>query len=229
MTARGQTTAAVRPRVDAATQCSLGWPARQGIECARLETDDMRTPRDITIDRTLLIYALHVIQEKEWAMVSDVKVQQLIFLAELHMLGKGLRGLHYDYMRFPYGAFSKDLDNDLLALRKKERLQNFDVVGQAADCLAFVSGEAMAGDEANEQIMAILTAVVNTYGPQDVGAITTSVEHVAISTVDRPEETVRVRDIPFHSIMLVPSRVEVTGELSLPPHIIPRLNVALGS
>ncbi len=189
----------------------------------------MRTPHDITIDRTLLVYALYVIQEKAWPVVSDVKVQQLVFLAALQMLGKGLRGLHYEFMRFPYGAFSKDLDNDLLALRKKERLQNFDVVGQAEDCLAFVSGEAMAGDEVNEQIMDILNAVVETYGPQDVGAITQSVENVSISTVDRPGETVCVRDIPFHTIMLVPSRVEVTGEFSVPPRVVSKLNVALGS
>ena len=95
----------------------------------------MRKPHDISIDRTLLVYVLHLAASNECLMVSDVKVQQLIFLAELQMLGKGLRGLHYEFMRFPYGAFSKELDNDLLALRKKERLQNFDVVGQAEDCL----------------------------------------------------------------------------------------------
>ncbi len=189
----------------------------------------MRTPHDITIDRTLLVYALHMVQERAWSMVSDVKVQQLIFLAELQMLGKGVRGLHYEFMRFPYGAFSKDLDNDLLALRKKERLQNFDVVGRAENCVPLLAEQAMAEGGANEQILEILASVVGTYGPQDVGEITKSVEDVEISVVDRPEEKLCVRDIPFHSIMLVPSRIEVTGEFSVPPHAVPRLNVALGS
>ncbi len=189
----------------------------------------MRTPLDITIDRTLLVHALRVVQEKEWPMVSDVKVHQLIFLAELQMLGKGVRGLHYEFMRFPYGAFSKDLDNDLLALRKKERLQNFDVVGRAEACLPLLSSEAVTGDEANEQVMDILKSVVETYGPQDVGEITKSVEDVEISAVDRPEEKLCVRDIPFHSIMLVPSRIDVTGEFSVPPKTVSQLNAALGS
>ena len=101
----------------------------------------MRKPQEITIDRTLLVYGLHLAQEKECSMVSDVKVQQLIFLAGLQMLGKGVRGLHYEFMRFPYGAFSKDLDNDLLALRKKERLQNFDVVGPAEECIPLLDEE----------------------------------------------------------------------------------------
>ena len=160
-------------------------------------------------------------------MVSDVKVQQLIFLAELQMFGKGVRGLHYEFMRFPYGAFSKDLDNDLLALRKKERLQNFDVVGSAEECIPLLDEEVTG--EANEQVMEILQSVVETYGPQEVGEITKSVEDVEISVVDRPEEKLYVRDIPFHSIVLVPSRIEVTGEFSISPKTLALLNKALGS
>lgn len=191
----------------------------------------MRKPLDITIDRTLLVYALHLAQEKECSMVSDVKVQQLIFLAELQMLGKGVRGLHYEFMRFPYGAFSKDLDNDLLALRKKERLQNFDVVGPAEECIPLLDVELDedVSREANEQVMEILQSIVETYGPQDVGEITKSVEDVEISVVDQPEEKLCVRDIPFHSIVLVPSRIEVTGEFSVPPKTLSLLNKALGS
>ena len=189
----------------------------------------MRKPQEITIDRALLVYALFLAQEQECAMVSDVKVQQLIFLAELQMFGKGLRGLHYEFMRFPYGAFSKDLDNDLLALRKKERLQNFDVVGQAEDCIPLLDEEVASGTEVNEQVMEILRSVVEIYGPQEVGEITKSVEDVEITVVDRPEEKLCVREIPFHSIVLVPARIEVTGEFSIPPKALPLLNKALGS
>ena len=57
--------------------------------------------------------------------MSDVKFQQLIFLSELQMFGKGLKGFHFEFMRFAYGAFSKDVDNDLLFLRRKERVENF--------------------------------------------------------------------------------------------------------
>ncbi len=189
----------------------------------------MRKPQEITIDRTLLVYGLHLAQDKECSMVSDVKVQQLVFLAELQMLGKGVRGLHYEFMRFPYGAFSKDLDNDLLALRKKERLQNFDVVGSAEECIPLLDEEMASGSEANEQIMEILQDVVETYGPQEVGEITKSVEDLEISVIDRPEEKLCVRDIPFHSIVLVPSRIDVTGEFSVSPKTLSLLNRALGS
>ena len=94
-------------------------------------------------------------------MVSDVKLQQMVFLCELQMLGKGLRGFHYDFMRYPYGAFSKDLDNDLLALRRKERLENFDVTQEAEPCVPLL--EAVENDsESNEQIFEILRSVIET-------------------------------------------------------------------
>ena len=82
--------------------------------------------------------------------------------------------------------------------------------------------------EANEQIMEIIQAIVETYGSQDLGEIAKSVEDVEISVVDRPEDKIIILDIPFHSMMLVPSRIEVTGELTLPPKTIFQLNTALG-
>ncbi len=188
----------------------------------------MRTPHDMMIDRTLLMYALRVIQDRAWPMAGDVKVHQLVFLAELHMLGKGVRGLHYDFVRFPYGAFSRELDNDLLALRRKELVRNFDVAEGAEGCLRFLSGEAAAGGETNEQVMTILHSVVETYGPQDVGAMTKSVEDVEISAANRPEDTVRVLDVPFHTVMLVPSRIDVAGDFSVSPRAVPGLKAALG-
>ena len=80
----------------------------------------MRQPQQITVDRALLLYALHLAQP--YGLLSDVKLQQLCFLSELQMFGKGFKGFHFEYFRFAYGAFSKDLDNDLTSLRRKERV-----------------------------------------------------------------------------------------------------------
>lgn len=187
----------------------------------------MRKPQDISIDRTLLLYILHLAESKDFSMASDVKLQQLVFLAELQMLGKGLRGFHFDFIRYPYGAFSKDLDNDLLALRRKDRLQNFSVVGQAETCIDLI--EVLTPEiETNMQIIELIQMVVDTYGFQDIGEITKSVEDVEISAVERPDEKLFVRDIPFHAVVLVPSRVEITGEFSVSPKILSQLNTAIG-
>lgn len=185
----------------------------------------MRKPQEITIDRALLIYLLHLAEPHGF--MSDVKFQQLIFLSELQMLGKGLKGLHFEFMRFAYGAFSKDVDNDLLFLRRKERLENFSVADQAKPVLEVLE-QATKQTEHNEQIMEILTAVVGQYGPQDNSDIMKSVESVEISPADNLEQKIAIRDISFHSIILVPARVEVAGEFTLLPAQVSRINAALG-
>ena len=160
-------------------------------------------------------------------LMSDVKLQQLLFLAELQMLGKGIKGLHWEFVRFPYGAFSKDVDNDLLFLRRKERIQNFDVTGDAEDVVALVDQVAN-GHEANEKIMEIIRTVVDTYGPQDTSEIMSSVEAVELSPADDPEQKLAIRDISFHTIMLVPSRVETTEAFTLTAAQAKKLNTAMG-
>lgn len=185
----------------------------------------MRKPQEVTIDRALLIFLLH--QAEPHGFMSDVKFQQLIFLSELQMLGKGLRGLHFEFMRFAYGAFSKDVDNDLLFLRRKERLENFSVTEQAQPVLQLVEQVAKE-NEFNEQVIEILQAIVTMYGPQDNTDIMKSVEAVEISPADDLQQKIAIRDVSFHSIILVPSRVEVAGEFTLSPSQVTQFNAALG-
>src|ERR671938_173326 len=89
----------------------------------------MRTPSQITVDRALLVYVLHLAEP--YGLLSDVKLQQLCFLCELQLFGKGFKGFHFEYFRFAYGAFSKDLDNDLTSLRRKERIENLPISDHA--------------------------------------------------------------------------------------------------
>ncbi len=185
----------------------------------------MRQPNQITVDRAFLLYVLQL--GEEHGMWSDVKLQQLAFLAELQMFGKGLRGFHFEFFRFAYGAFSKDLDNDLTSLRRRERLQNFDLSDEAAEAVGILLA-GVEGVEANEQIVEILQAVVSAYGPQDSSAITKSVEDVELYLPEQPEQRIPIRDISFHSTLLVPSRIDVQSEFTLPTATLNKLNAAMG-
>ena len=91
----------------------------------------MRKSHEMTIDRGLLLFILHLAEP--YGLLNDDKLQQLCFLCELQMFGKGLKGFHFEFFRFAYGAFSKDLDNDLTSLRRKERVENFTLSDQARD------------------------------------------------------------------------------------------------
>jgi hypothetical protein len=193
----------------------------------------MRKPDQITVDRALLLYLLHLAesfgsaQDGSHVLMNDVRLQQLAFLCELQMFTKGLRGFHFEFFRFAYGAFSKDLDNDLASLRRKGRVENFSVSAEAQEAVALLQ-ESVKGSEPHEQALGILEAVAATYAPQDAGTITSSVEAVELSTPEQPEFKLAIRDISFHTTLLVPHRIETKNEFTLPPVVLAKLNAMMG-
>ncbi len=186
----------------------------------------MRTPSQILVDRVLLLRILQLAEPH--GLLSDVKLQQLCFLCELQTFAKGFKALHFEFFRFAYGAFSKELDNDLTSLRRKGRIENFTVSDQAKEEAIPLLLTAIEGVEAHEQVQEIIEAVVAAYAPQDSGTITTSVEAVQLSTPQDPELKIPIRDIVFHTTLLVPPRIEVQAEFTIPPAIAGKLNAAMG-
>jgi hypothetical protein len=185
----------------------------------------MRKPDQITVDRALLLYLLQLAEGQ--GLMSDVKLQSLAFLCELQMFNKNVRGFHFEFFRYAYGVFSKDVDNDLISLRKKERIENFSPSDRAEKAIALLL-EAGAENEVNQQVVEVLQAVVGKYGPQDGTAIMKSVEEVELSTPEDPEFKLAIRDISFHTTLLVPHRIEVAGEFTLSPRAAATLNAAMG-
>lgn len=185
----------------------------------------MRKPNQITVDRALLLYLLQLGEEQ--GIGSDVKLQQLAFLAALTMFGKRLKGFHFEFFRFAYGAFSKDLDNDLTSLRRRGRVENFTLTEDAIEAVELLK-KGVEGVEVNEKISEILQEIVKTYGAHESSTITNAVEEVELILPEEPEEKLPIRDISFHSTLLVPSRIEVDGEFNLPASTINKLNTAMG-
>ena len=186
----------------------------------------MRTPNQITVDRALLLYVLGLMEP--YGHLSDVKLQQLCFLCELQTFAKGVRTFHFEFFRFAYGAFSKDLDNDLTSLRRKDRVENFTLSDQTKEEAIPLLLKGIEGVPINEKAKDIIDAVIATYGPQDSGTITQSVEMVQLSTPQDPELKIPIRDIVFHTTLLVPQRIEVQEEFTLAPAIAAKLNAAMG-
>jgi uncharacterized protein YwgA len=186
----------------------------------------LRTPNQIAVDRALLLYVLQLAEP--YGRLSDVKLQQLCFLCELQTFAKGLKAFHFEFFRFAYGAFSKDLDNDLTSLRRKGRIENFTVSDHVKEEAIPLLLHAIDGVEANEKVKDIVDAVVAAYGQQDSGTITNSVEAVQLSTPQDPELKIPIRDIVFHTTLLVPHRIDVQAEFMLPPAILTKLNAVMG-
>lgn len=186
----------------------------------------MRAPNQITVDRALLLYVLEVMEQ--YGQLSDVKLQQLCFLCELQTFAKGLKAFHFEFFRFAYGAFSKDLDNDLMSLRRKGRIENFTVSDQVKEEVIPVLLNVIEGVEVNEKAKDIVDAVLAAYGHQDSGTITNSVESVQLTTPQDPELKIPIRDIVFHTTLLVPHRIDVQAEFALPPTFVAKLNAMMG-
>ena len=84
------------------------------------------------------------------------------------------------------------------------------------------------GAEEIQKMSEIIQAVVTTYGPQDSSAIIKSVESVELVTPQEPDQKIPIRDIVFHTTLLVPSRIEVQTELTFAPNFLNKLNAAMG-
>src|SRR3989454_12309426 len=145
-------------------------------------------------------------EDRPQRMMSDVKLQQLAFLCEFKFFDERIRGFHFEFFRYAYGAFSKDLDNDLLSLRRKERLDNFSPTERAAEVLKLVE-EAAQASEPNGRVIEMLHAVTTTYASQDSDAVTKSVEAVTLVLPDQPTRYLTVRERSFHSTLILPSRI----------------------
>jgi hypothetical protein len=179
----------------------------------------------MTIDRALLLQALALAEP--YGLLSDVKLQQLVFLCELQMFNARLKGFHFEFFRFAYGAFSKDLDNDLTSLRRKGRVENFSVSESGMETVNLVL-RAGAESDTNRKVLEIMHAVIGTYGPLEASAVTKAVEQVDVSTPEQPEFKLAIEHISFHTILLVPERIEVDAEFTLPAASLSKLNAAMG-
>ncbi len=65
----------------------------------------MRKPDQITIDRALLLYILQL--AAPYGLMSDVKLQQLVFLCELQMFDKRIKGFHLSFFAMPTGRSAR--------------------------------------------------------------------------------------------------------------------------
>src|SRR5688500_6095874 len=122
----------------------------------------MRKSHEMTIDRGRLLYILHLAEP--YGLLNGVQLEKLCFMYELQLFGKGMKGLHFEFFRFAYGAFSKDLDNDLTSLRRKERIENFTVSDQTREDVVPMLMKGFEGAEENQKMSEIIQAVVTTYG-----------------------------------------------------------------
>ncbi len=183
----------------------------------------MRSPADTTIDRFLLLYLLKV--AAPFGIDGDVKFQQLVFLSELQMFGKDAKGFHYRFFRYAYGGYSKELQDDFLALGAKKFLDPASwKLLPAGETVVKVLPAAVTGNEQNEIVAKILYDIVHAYGRFDSSSIVPQVEKIELILPERADaaaegladrETLPLGHVSFHATLLVPERITVGTEFTL--------------
>lgn len=191
----------------------------------------MRSPTDSTIDRFLLLYLLKV--AAPFGIDGDVKFQQLVFLSELQLFGKQAKGFHYRFFRYAYGGYSKELQDDFLALGAKKFVDGAAwKLAEAGEKVVKVFPAAVSGHSHNETVATIIRDVVRAYGKYDSSTIVPAVEKIELILPEKPDadaegvsqqETLPIGHVSFHATLLVPERIETPVEFKLKDDLLAAL------
>lgn len=148
-----------------------------------------RTPREEVVDKLLLIYILsnHKIEH-------DTKAQKTVFFAEDSMDSKGIKGFSYNFFRWHFGEFSKEVESDLKELKTNGFITgNLEVTEEGREILDKTKGLL----EANSEI----TKRIDMFGNYTKNKSLAEVKNVAYTRIFR--DGVAVRDIPLGKIILI--------------------------
>jgi hypothetical protein len=191
----------------------------------------VRSPTDTLIDRLLLLYLLKV--AAPYGIDGDVKFQQLVFLSELQMLGKQAKGFHYRFFRYAYGGYSKELQEDFMALGGKKFLEPATwKLTPAGETVIKVIPGAVTGIAENETIATIIQDIVRAYGKFDSSSIVPAVEKIDLILPEKPDadaegisqqETLPIGHVSFHATLLVPERIQTPIEFKLKDDLLAAL------
>ncbi len=185
----------------------------------------MRSPAETIVDRLLLLFLLKT--AAPYGIDGDVKFQQLVFLSELQMLyGRQAKGFHYRFFRYAYGGYSKDLQDDFVALGAKKFLDPAAwKLTAAGETVVKVMPNAVKGHSPNEDIVAIIQDIVKAYGKFDSASIVPEVEKIElilpekadadVEGVVHQQESLPIGHVSFHAHLLVPERIETSKEFKL--------------
>jgi len=183
----------------------------------------VRLPTDTTVDRLLLLYLLKV--AAPFGIDGDVKFQQLVFLSELQLFGKQAKGFHYRFFRYAYGGYSKELQDDFLALGAKKFVDPAAwALTAAGETVVKVFPSAVAGHAPNETVATVIREVIRAYGRYDSSSIVPAVEKIELILPEKPDaaaegvsqqETLPIGHVSFHAALLVPERIDASVEFKL--------------
>src|SRR5438093_8340206 len=125
------------------------------------------------------------------------------------LYGRQAKGFHYRFFRYAYGGYSKDLQDDFVALGAKKFLDPAAwTLTAAGETVVKVMPNAMKGHSHNEDIVAIIQDIVKAYGKFDSSRIVPEGEKIELILAEKagdddegvvhPQEALPLGHLPFH-------------------------------
>lgn len=148
-----------------------------------------RTPKEQVVDKLLVLYILN-----NHEIVDDTKAQKTIFFAENTMDSKGIKGFSYNFFRWHFGEFSRELESDLKELKRDGLItNNLEVTSKGKEILDKTKGLL----ETNSEI----TKRIDMFGAYTKNKSLTEVKNLAYTRIFR--NGIAVKDMPLGKIILI--------------------------
>jgi uncharacterized phage-associated protein len=125
-----------------------------------------RTPREVLIDRLLLLFLLVRMRQKGYRVSGDVKLHKLLYKVQERMFLDRYKGLNHTFIFWKHGPFSQEIYSDTADLRETHLLRKthdrtIDVSEDGAKLVSAIH-EAF---RRNSKVQDYVERVVNEFGP----------------------------------------------------------------
>jgi uncharacterized protein YwgA len=149
---------------------------------------------------------------------GNLKIQKLAFIYELKGQEKNFKAAHYRFFRHNLGPYSKDLANDVLALKKLGFITSTtnQLTGRGTFILEYLAPYLQSAETAT-QLFAILEGVCREYGRFSGPQLVNKVYGMTVPVIDYGNEKWKVKDIPSFTDILDPQKIAQLKEAQVFP------------
>lgn len=158
----------------------------------------MRSDREITADRLLLLYSVSKTNEYG-RMEGPFKLQKIPFASELDMNTNKTRGFNYSFFRYDYGPLSKEIYDDGAELHKAGLITSLKGPIELTDEGKQIVSSLSELYRKNEQVTDYIDGAAKKYARMSFGRLR---RHIYALQIEWAGDAWKVGEIPMHCDMM---------------------------
>jgi hypothetical protein len=166
----------------------------------------MLTPAQIAWNRVALLKILDGAHKANNAPVDNFAVQKLSFVSELNGRSHNLQAAYYKFFRFTWGPYSSVLANDVRLLESIGLIdpESRQITERGRFLLGYIQTEIDESEAARLALDAI-SKTLEEWGGKRGWQIVNAVYELTVPVDERGGEKMKMKDIPLHTDIILPS------------------------